>query len=84
VGSYQFDGVTFRVYPEDHHPPHVHGRYQGIVVILELCNGGRVRLADRDDAIRPGDGKRNHVRHVLNVASSHYSDLLELWEEAHA
>ena len=84
MGSYQFDGVTFRVYPEDHDPPHVHGRYQGIVVILELVNDGTVRLADRDDAIRPGDAKRNHVRHVLNVANGHYDDLMELWEDAHA
>lgn len=54
MGSYQFDGVTFRVYPEDHAPPHVHGRYQGILVILELGQDRYARLADRDDAIRPG------------------------------
>jgi hypothetical protein len=83
VGSFQFDGVTFRVYPEDHDPPHVHGRYQGVVAILELDKNGRVRLADRDDAIRPGDAKRNQVRHALNVANAHYADLMELWEEAH-
>lgn len=84
MGSYHFDGVTFRVYPEDHNPPHVHGRYQGIVVILELGNDRCVRLADRDDAIRPGDAKKNQVRHVLNVANAHFNDLMELWEEAHA
>lgn len=84
MGSYQFDGVTFRVYPEDHDPPHVHGRYQGVIAILELCKDGRVRLADRDDVIRPGDAKRNQVRHILNVANAHFGDLMELWEEAHA
>jgi hypothetical protein len=84
VGSYQFDGVTFRVYPEDHHPPHVHARYQGILAILELGVGKRVRLADRDDALRPGDAKRNQVRHILLVAGAHFDDLMELWEEAHA
>jgi len=84
VGSYQFDGVTFRVYPEDHDPPHVHGRYQGIIAILELGADGRVRLADREDAIRPGDAKRNQVRHILTVATAHFADLMELWEEAHA
>ncbi len=84
VGSYQFDGVTFRVYPEDHAPPHVHGRYQGILVILELGQDRYARLADRDDAIRPGDAKRNQVRHILKVANEHFEDLMELWEEAHA
>jgi hypothetical protein len=84
VGSYQFDGVTFRVYPEDHDPPHVHGRYQGIAAILELGKDGRARIADRDDALRPGDAKRNQVRHILDVANAHFSDLMELWKEAHA
>lgn len=84
VGSYQFDGVTFRVYPGDHDPAHVHGRYQGIVVILELLADGQVRLAERNDGILPGDAKRNQVRHVLTVAGKHFDDLMELWEEAHA
>lgn len=84
MGSYRFDGVTFRVYPEDHDPPHVHGRYQGIVAILELGVDRIVRLADRDDAIRPGDAKRNQVRHILSVANAHFDELMELWEEAHA
>lgn len=84
MGSYRFDGVTFRVYPEDHDPPHVHGRYQGVVVILELGNDRRVRLAERWDAIQPSDAKKNHRRHMFNVANAHFDDLMELWEEAHA
>jgi hypothetical protein len=42
-----------------------------------------VRLANREDALRPGDAKRNQVRHILNVANAHFDDLMELWEEAH-
>jgi hypothetical protein len=84
VGSYRFDGVTFRVYPEDHDPPHVHGRYQGVVVILELDIDGHVRLAERWDAIQPSYAKRNHVRHIFSAANAHFNDLMELWEEAHA
>jgi len=84
VGSYQFDGVTFRVYPEDHDPPHCHGRYQGVTAILELGSDGRVRLANRKDVLLPGDAKRNHVRHILYVAQVHLEDLMELWKEAHA
>jgi len=84
VGSYQFDGVTFRVYPEDHDPPHVHGRYQGVFVILELGKDRLARLVERWDAIQPSDAKKNHRRHILKVANAHFDDLMELWEEAHA
>ena len=71
------------MYPEDHAPPHVHGRYQGVVAILELGKDRVVQLADRWDVIRPGDAKKNHVRHILAVANKHFDDLMELWEEAH-
>ena len=84
VGSYWFDGVTFRVYPQDHDPPHVHGRYQGVVAILELGKDRVAWLSERWDAIRPGDAKRNQVRHIVSVANVHFDDLMELWEEAHA
>ena len=84
MGSFQFDGVTFRAYPGDHDPPHVHGRYQGIVVILELGNDRRVRLAERGDAILPPNAKRNQVQHVLNAANSCFDSLMVKWEEAHA
>jgi len=84
VGSYRFDGVTFRVYPEDHAPPHVHAQYQGVVAILELGQDRVARLTVRWDAIQPGDAKRNQVRHIVKVANAHFDELMELWEEAHA
>lgn len=83
MGSYWFDGVTFRVYPGDHAPAHVHARYQGIVAILELGQDRNARLANRWDALRPADAKRNYLRHILRVANAHFDDLMELWEEAH-
>lgn len=83
MGSYRFDGVTFRVYPEDHEPPHVHGSYQGVLVIVELGMDRAIRIANRWDAIRPGNAKKNQVRHILQVAGLHYDDLMELWREAH-
>jgi hypothetical protein len=53
-------------------------------VILELCVDGTIRIADREDAIRPGDAKKNQIRRIINVANQHFDDLSELWEEAHA
>jgi hypothetical protein len=84
VGSILFDGVTFRAYPADHEPPHLHGKYQDIVVIVELTAERTVRLADRKDAILPADAKSNQVRHVLEVARLHFDELMEKWEAAHA
>jgi hypothetical protein len=83
VGSYRFDGVTFRVYSDDHAPAHVHARYQGIAAILELGQDRIVRFANRWDALRPMDAKRNHLSHILQVANGHFDDLMELWEESH-
>jgi hypothetical protein len=51
---------------------------------VELSQDRRVSLADRWDAIQPNDAKKNHVRHILNVANAHFDALMELWEEAHA
>lgn len=84
MGSYEFDGITFRVYSGDHDPPHVHCRYQGIRVIVELGRDRTVRLAARPDALRPTNAKKSHVRRILDLAGAHFDDLLRLWEEAHA
>ena len=84
MGSYQFDGVTFRAYPGDHEPPHVHGMYQGIAVILELGEDGRVRLARRKDVVRPSNADINKVKHVSHAANKCFDDLMRKWEEAHA
>ena len=84
MGSYEFDGITFRVYSGDHDPPHVHCRYQGIKVIIELGADRTVGLADRGDAVQPINAKKSHVRRVLDMAGTQFDDLLELWEDAHA
>jgi hypothetical protein len=86
VGSLRFDGVRFVAYPEDHEPRHVHGFYAEAEVIVELLvNSGReVALADRTDAIRPGNARRSDVKHILQTAAEHFDELVELWREAHA
>ena len=39
-------------YSHDHLPPHVHGRYAGVQVLVEMVDG-TVKLARRPKAIRP-------------------------------
>jgi hypothetical protein len=85
VGSIRFEGVRFVAYPQDHKPAHVHGFYAETEVIVELRETARdVALADRSDAVRPGNTSRSDVKHILNVAADHLDALIELWREAHA
>jgi hypothetical protein len=47
-------------------------------VLVELVNG-TVRLAHRPKAIRPPNGKQSDVNHILNTATKHAAELMELW-----
>jgi hypothetical protein len=67
----------------DHEPRHVHGFYAGIEVIVDLRTDGTVSLASRTDAIRPSNGSKSDVRHVLTTAASHFDELGSLWEKHH-
>ena len=78
MGSKTFDGVWFISYMRDHLPPHVHGFYAGIEVLVELVDG-EVRLAQRAKPIIPRNGKRSDVNHVLRTATEHADKLMELW-----
>lgn len=83
MGSKTFDGVWFACYSDDHPPPHVHGRYAEVEVLVELLPDGKIRKSDRRDAVRPVRAKRNQVRRILEVAAAHSAELNELWEKTH-
>jgi len=83
MGSLRFDGVRFTAYTMDHAPRHVHGFYAGIEVIVDLRRDGTVALARRSDAIRPGNGSKADVRHVLTLVARHFDKLVSLWEKHH-
>ncbi len=81
MGSKTFDGVWFAAFSHDH-PPHVHGRYAGVQVIVELLPDGRVRRSNRLDAVVPANAKRGDVRRILEVARAHGDELMALWRSA--
>jgi hypothetical protein len=81
VGSKTFDGVWFEAYSADHPPPHVHGFYAGVEVLVELTPGG-VRLAGRKRAIRPPGAKQSDVNRILRIADKYSKELAELWKVA--
>ena len=83
MASIRFAGVLFVAYPQDHEPRHVHGFVEETEVIVDLCPDRTVRLADRPDAIRPGNARRNSVRSVLISTAEHFDELVALWEKMH-
>jgi hypothetical protein len=74
----------FRIYPQDHDPRHVHGFIGGTEIIVDLRRDGTIRLADRNDCIRPGNTKRSDVRKILDAAAECFEELVALWEKMHA
>jgi hypothetical protein len=54
-----------------------------VEVIVDLRLDGTVSLANRTDAIRPGNGSKSDVRHILTVAANHFDELVSLWEKHH-
>lgn len=83
MASIRVSGVLFVAYPQDHVPRHVHGFFEETEVIVDLGADNTVGLAERADAVRPGNAKRSSVRRVLNVAAVHFDALLALWEKMH-
>jgi hypothetical protein len=83
VGSKTFDGVWFISYSHDHSPPHVHGQYAEVIVIVDLLPDGTTRQSARPDAVQPANAKRGDIKRILRVAATHGKELLELWEKTH-
>jgi hypothetical protein len=79
VGSKTFSGVWFSAYSHDHGPPHVHGEYGEVTVVVDLLPDG-VRKSGRRDAVTPGNAKANHVRRILELAALHRRELMALRE----
>ena len=82
MGSKTFDGVWFTCYSHDHAPPHVHGRYAGLHVLVEFVDG-KVRLAHRPKPVKPANGKQSDVNHILKTAAKYADELLKLWKVTH-
>jgi hypothetical protein len=83
MGSKTFDGVWFISFSHDHLPPHVHGRYAGVEVIVDLLPGAKVIQSKRKNAVRPKKSKQSDVRKILRVAAENSIELGKLWESTH-
>ena len=83
MGSLRFEGVRLTAYTMDHEPRHMHGFYAEVEVIADLRLDGSVGLANRTDSVRPANGSKSDVRHILSGAARHFEELVLLWEKQH-
>jgi hypothetical protein len=60
--------------------PHAHARFDHGEVIIELLDGGTVRLSSAHRAAVLGDVKRIDVRKALDAAEAAYDLLLAEWK----
>ena len=81
MGSVSFDGVSFRIYSEDHEPPHAHGYYGSTRTVVRLENPDSVGV--RRGSTKPRNAKQSDVRKIVAMAVEHYSELMEIWEAIH-
>lgn len=84
MGTLRFDGVWFAIYSHDHPPPHAHGIYGKIPVIVDFDSSTRgVTQSTRKNAIQPSNASRADVKHILTIATAHYDELKSMWEATH-
>ena len=81
MGTLRFAGVVFQVYSHDHLPRHVHGRYGGISVVVEIWP--KVKRSGRKEAVSPANAKRSDVRYIVSAAKAEQAELNRLWEATH-
>jgi hypothetical protein len=83
VGSKTYDGVRFSAWVDDHIPPHVHGFYAGIEVVLDIdLKTKDVQLSRRRNNVLPANAKRSDVQRVRRAAVKNVDELVQLWRGA--
>jgi hypothetical protein len=68
----RFYGIVIRMYFEDHNPPHFHAYY----------SGAEARVDIRSLALLSGSLPPRATGMVIEWASLHRAELLDLWEKA--
>ena len=81
MGSLRFDRVRFSIFVDDRPPPHAHGFYGSVSVVVEFGDPENIGVCR--GSTYPRNAKRSHVRKIVDTAVEHYSDLKGLWEATH-
>ena len=72
------NGFEVRIRTDDHDPPHVHVRYAGEEVVINLGIGFD------DPHVRENRGmSRPNIRRAMDIVTIHNEALLEKWQRIH-
>lgn len=71
-------GLSFRIYFNDHNPPHVHAYSQG----------GSAKIAIGDEDVKPSlllveSMKRRDAKKALRTVGEHQQKFIQSWSEIH-
>lgn len=75
---FEEEGFAFRIWLNDHPPPHVHIEKAGALIV--------VRLGDRPASValcEVYDMKVGDQRRALALAREHWQELITAWKEIH-
>lgn len=73
--AHREDGFEFRIWPNDHAPPHVHAWKAGGMAKIELVDGF--------DVLKVREMKPIDVIRAVRIAIANHEKLMRAWEEIH-
>ena len=69
------NGFEFRIWPNDHTPPHVHAWKAGAMAKIELVDGF--------DVVKVREMRAMDVVRAVRIVMANEEKLLQAWEEIH-
>ena len=73
--AHRENGFEFRIWPNDHAPPHVHAWKAGRMAKIELVDGF--------DVVKVQEMKPIDVVRAVRIAIANHEKLMRAWEEIH-
>jgi hypothetical protein len=73
--AHREDGFEFRIWPNDHSPPHVHAWKGGGMAKIELVDGF--------DVVKVREMKPMDVVRAVRIVMANEDKLMQAWEEIH-
>jgi Domain of unknown function (DUF4160) len=73
--AHREDGFEFRIWPNDHAPPHVHAWKAGGMAKIELVDGF--------DVVKVREMRPMDVVRAVRIVMANMETLMQAWEEIH-
>lgn len=69
------DGFDFRIYFNDHLPPHIH--------VFKAGGQAKISINDDSELVQVEGMNNKDVKRALEIVMEHQQELLQKWEEIH-